>query len=63
MKKYFKPLDFLFYFNCVGIISWIILLFKQDDTFPTWLKIVLLTIILIKQLTYVKWENIFKNYN
>ena len=60
MKKYFKPLDFLFYFNCVGIICWIILLFKQDDTFPMWLKTIFLLMIIPKQLTYVKWENVFK---
>lgn len=60
MKKYFKQLDFLFYFNCVGIIAWLIVIFNKDNTFPTWLKIVLLSVILIKQLTYIKWENIFK---
>ena len=63
MKKYFKSLDFLFYFNCVGIICWIIVLFQQDTLFPTWLNLVLLILLLIKQSTYVKLEKIHINFD
>lgn len=56
MNKYFKPLNSLFYFNCLGIICWIILLFQQNDYFPMRLKVVILIIIISKQLTYIKWE-------
>lgn len=60
MNKYFKPLDFLFYFNCVVILCWIASIFSKDETFPMWLKIVLVLVILLKQSTYIKWKNIFK---
>lgn len=63
MKKYFKPLDFLFYFNCIEISCWIILLFQQDTIFPMWLKTLFLLMTIPKQLIYVKWERIHINFD